>query len=185
MPSSAIQTTYMPYKGTGDLVPRGIGGQVPRARWPIRRSPTTTKAGCARSRWRWRKRSPQLPDVPTFRELGLDWVDGGYGGIGVPNSTPMDARRRLSDLSGALNTDPEMKELATKGGLRPDRHQRRCPRGAPGAWTRGERDRDRQQRHPGDRADPEQRRCRRGRARSTESPAASARPAPPSLPGRA
>ena len=22
------------------------------------------------------KRHPQLPDVPTFRELGIDWVDG-------------------------------------------------------------------------------------------------------------
>jgi tripartite-type tricarboxylate transporter receptor subunit TctC len=30
------------------------------------------------------KRHPLLPDVPTFKELGVDWVDGAYRGIGVP-----------------------------------------------------------------------------------------------------
>jgi tripartite-type tricarboxylate transporter receptor subunit TctC len=63
------------------------------------------------------KRHPLLPDVPTFRELGVDWVDGAYRGIGVPKSTPAEAKKRLSDLWMALNTDPEMKELAAKSGF--------------------------------------------------------------------
>src|SRR5207248_1037407 len=63
------------------------------------------------------KRHPLLPDVPTFRELGTDWVDGAYRGIGVPKSTPPGARKRLSDLWAALNADPEMKELAAKSGF--------------------------------------------------------------------
>ena len=58
-----------------------------------------------------------LPDVPTFRELGVDWVDGAYRGIGVPKSTPPEARRRLAELWAALNNDPEMKELAAKSGF--------------------------------------------------------------------
>jgi tripartite-type tricarboxylate transporter receptor subunit TctC len=58
-----------------------------------------------------------MPDVPTFRELGVDWVDGAYRGIGVPKSTPPEARKRLSDLWMALNNDPEMKELAAKAGF--------------------------------------------------------------------
>ncbi|HPN66841.1 MAG TPA: tripartite tricarboxylate transporter substrate-binding protein, partial [Candidatus Omnitrophota bacterium] len=33
------------------------------------------------------KRHPLLPDVPTFRELGVDWVDGASRGIGVPQVT--------------------------------------------------------------------------------------------------
>jgi tripartite-type tricarboxylate transporter receptor subunit TctC len=44
-------------------------------------------------------------------------VDGAYRGIGVPKSTPLDARRRLSDLWAALNSDPEMKALAAKSGF--------------------------------------------------------------------
>ena len=63
------------------------------------------------------KRHPLLPDVPTFRELGVDWVDGAYRGIGVPKSTPPAERKRLSDLWAALNNDPEMKDLAAKSGF--------------------------------------------------------------------
>lgn len=44
-------------------------------------------------------------------------VDGAYRGIGVPKSTPPEARKRLSDLWAALNNDPEMKELAAKSGF--------------------------------------------------------------------
>jgi tripartite-type tricarboxylate transporter receptor subunit TctC len=58
-----------------------------------------------------------LPDVPTFKELGVDWVDGAFRGIGVPKSTPPEARRRLAELFAALNADPEMKELAAKAGF--------------------------------------------------------------------
>jgi tripartite-type tricarboxylate transporter receptor subunit TctC len=63
------------------------------------------------------KRHPLLPDVPTFRELGVDWVDGAYRGIGVPKSTSPEVRKRLSDLWLSLNTDPEMKELAARNGF--------------------------------------------------------------------
>jgi tripartite-type tricarboxylate transporter receptor subunit TctC len=63
------------------------------------------------------KRHPLLPDVPTFKELGVDWVDGAIRGIAVPKSTPPEAKKRLSDLFAALNADPEMKELAAKSGF--------------------------------------------------------------------
>jgi tripartite-type tricarboxylate transporter receptor subunit TctC len=55
--------------------------------------------------------------VPTFRELGVDWVDGAYRGIGVPKGTSPEARKRLSDLWAALNSDPEMNVLADKSGF--------------------------------------------------------------------
>jgi tripartite-type tricarboxylate transporter receptor subunit TctC len=63
------------------------------------------------------KRHPLLPDVPTFKELGVNWIDGAYRGIGVPKSTPPEARKRLSDLWTTLNNDPEMKDLASKNGF--------------------------------------------------------------------
>jgi tripartite-type tricarboxylate transporter receptor subunit TctC len=40
-----------------------------------------------------------------------------YRGIGVPKSTLPEARKRLSDLWAALNSDPEMKTLADKSGF--------------------------------------------------------------------
>jgi tripartite-type tricarboxylate transporter receptor subunit TctC len=63
------------------------------------------------------KRHPLLPDTPTFRELGVNWVDGAFRGIGMPKSAPAEVRKRMSDLWAALNNDPEMKELAAKSGF--------------------------------------------------------------------
>lgn len=63
------------------------------------------------------KRHPLLPDVPTFKELGVDWVDGAFRGIGVPKSTPPEARKRIAELWAAMNADPEMQQLAAKAGF--------------------------------------------------------------------
>jgi tripartite-type tricarboxylate transporter receptor subunit TctC len=63
------------------------------------------------------KRHPLLPETPTFKELGVNWVDGAFRGIGMPKSTPPALRKRMSDLWASLNRDPEMKELAAKSGF--------------------------------------------------------------------
>ena len=113
---TGIQTTYVPFKGTGDLVPAVIGGHVSGA-MAYSAFAVINKGKVRALAVAMDKRHPQLPDVPTFRELGIDWVDGGYGGIGVPKSTPPELRKRLSDLWAVLNADPEMKELAAKSGF--------------------------------------------------------------------
>ncbi len=111
-----IKTNYIPYKGTGDMSTAVLGAQVDGA--------MTYSAFAINNKGRVRalaiamdKRHPLLPDVPTFKELGVDWVDGAYRGIGVPKSTPPEARKRLSDMWMALNNEPEMKELAAKNGF--------------------------------------------------------------------
>jgi tripartite-type tricarboxylate transporter receptor subunit TctC len=63
------------------------------------------------------KRHALLPDVPTFKELGIDWVDGAFRGIGMPKSTPPEVRKRMSDLWAQLNAEQEMKDLAEKSGF--------------------------------------------------------------------
>ena len=63
------------------------------------------------------KRHPLLPDVPTFKELGVDWVDGAYRGIAMPKSSTPEQRKRMAELWAVLNNDPEMKELAAKSGF--------------------------------------------------------------------
>ncbi|MBC7602670.1 MAG: tripartite tricarboxylate transporter substrate binding protein [Ramlibacter sp.] len=111
-----IKTTYIPYKGTGDMSLAVVGSQIDGA--------VTYTAFAINNKTKVRalavameKRHPLLPDVPTFREMGVDWVDGAYRGIGVPKSTPPEARKRLSDLWAQLNSDPEMKELAARSGF--------------------------------------------------------------------
>ena len=111
-----IKSTYVPYKGTGDMALAVVGNQIDGA--------VTYTAFAINNKTKVRAlavameaRHPLLPDVPTFKELGVDWIDGAYRGIGVPKSTPPEARKRISDLWAGLNSDPEMKELAAKSGF--------------------------------------------------------------------
>jgi tripartite-type tricarboxylate transporter receptor subunit TctC len=111
-----IKTTYVPYKGTGDLSLAVLGGHIDGAMtytpFAIANKGKVRPLAVAME-----TRHPLLPDVPTFKELGVDWVDGAFRGIGVPKATLPEARRRLSETFTALNADPEMKELAAKAGF--------------------------------------------------------------------
>ena len=111
-----IKSTYVPYKGTGDMALAIVGNQIDGAvtysSFAINNKGKVRALAVAMD-----KRHPLLPDVPTFKELGVDWVDGAYRGIGVPKSTSPEARKKLSDMWMAMNNDPEMKELAAKNGF--------------------------------------------------------------------
>jgi len=114
--SFGVKTTYVPFKGTGDMTMAVLGGHVDAGMsytaFAINNKTKVRALAVAMD-----KRHPLMPEVPTFKELGVDWVDGAYRGIGVPKSTPMDTRKKLSDLFAALNADAEMKELAFKSGF--------------------------------------------------------------------
>ena len=106
---------YVPFKGTGDLVASLLGGHVTAA------MSYNTLAIAQKGKVRMlavasEKRLPQFPDVPTFKEIGVDWVDGAYRGEGVPISTPEDLRMRISTMFSEINRDPEfMKQMADGG----------------------------------------------------------------------
>jgi len=111
-----IKTTYIPFKGTGEMTTSVLAGHVDGA--------MTYTAFAVNNKGKVRAlavamdtRHPLMPDVPTFKELGVDWVDGAYRGIGMPKSATAEQRKRMSDLWAALNNDPEMKELAAKSGF--------------------------------------------------------------------
>ena len=111
-----IKSTYVPYKGTGDMALAVVGSQIDGA---VTYTPfaIANKSKVRALAVAMETRHPLLPDVPTFRELGVDWVDGAYRGIGMPKSTPPEARRKMSEMWATLNTDAEMKELAAKSGF--------------------------------------------------------------------
>ncbi len=111
-----VKTTYVPFKGTGDMTMAVLGGHVD-AGMTYTAFAINNKTKVRALAVAMEQRHPLMPDVPTFKELGVDWVDGAYRGIGVPKSTPPEARKRLADLWAALNADPEMKELAARSGF--------------------------------------------------------------------
>ena len=111
-----VKTTYVPFKGTGDMTMAVLGSHVDGS-MTYTAFAINNKAKVRALAVAMETRHPLMPDVPTFKELGVDWVDGAYRGIGVPKSTPPEARKRLSDLWAALNAEPEMKELAARSGF--------------------------------------------------------------------
>jgi putative tricarboxylic transport membrane protein len=114
--SFGVKTTYVPFKGTGDMTTAVIGGHVSGAMsytaFAINNKGKVRALAVAMDR-----RHPLLPDAPTFKELGVDWVDGAFRGIGMPKSSTAEQKKRMSELWAALNADPEMKELAAKSGF--------------------------------------------------------------------
>ena len=111
-----VKTTYVPFKGTGDMVSSILGNHVSAA------MSYSTLAIQQKGKMRMlavatEKRLPQFPDVPTFKELGFDWVDGAYRGIGVPKSTPPEIRKQVSDVMDAINKDPELRKKMVDGGF--------------------------------------------------------------------
>ncbi len=111
-----VRTTYVPFKGTGDMVSSILGGHVSAA------MSYSTLAIQQKGKMRMlavatERRLPQFPDVPTFKELGIDWIDGAYRGIGVPKSTPPEIRKQVSDMMDAINKDPDLRKRMFEGGF--------------------------------------------------------------------
>jgi len=113
---AGFTSTYVPFKGTGDLIASLLGGHVDGAM-------SYSSLGIAQ-RGKTRllavatpQRLSYFPDVPTFRELGIDWVDGAYRGIGVPKSTPEAMRKHISDMFAEINRDPDFAKAMTDQGL--------------------------------------------------------------------
>ena len=113
---AGIKVTYVPFKGTGDLVGSLLGGHVSAA------MSYNTLGMQQREKARMlavatEKRDAKYPEVPTFKELGFNWVDGGYRGVAVPKSTPEAVRRQVSDLFAQLNRDPDMRRRKAAAGF--------------------------------------------------------------------
>ncbi|MBL8521458.1 MAG: tripartite tricarboxylate transporter substrate binding protein [Betaproteobacteria bacterium] len=107
--AAGIKSTYVPFKGTADIVASLLGGHVDMAMSYV------TLAIAQKGKTRMlavatEKRHPQFPDTPTFKELGIDWVDGAYRGVSVPKSTPEDIRKKLSSMFSEVNKDPEFRQ---------------------------------------------------------------------------
>lgn len=114
--AAGIKTTYVAFKGTGDLLSSLLGGHVDGAMsyssLALAQKGKTRLLAVATP-----QRLAYFPDVPTFKELGIDWVDGAYRGVGVPKSTPEDVRKRISEAFSEIGRDPDYRKQMTEQGL--------------------------------------------------------------------
>jgi tripartite-type tricarboxylate transporter receptor subunit TctC len=112
---AGVKTTYVAFGGTGPSVTALMGKQVKAAM-----AFTTVAANYPDTRLlavAMEKRHPKFPDIPTFKEAGIDLVSGAYRGIAVPKSTPEPIRKKLSDMIAEINRDPAFKKKMEDGGF--------------------------------------------------------------------
>ena len=113
---TGVKSTYVPFKGTGELVTAVLGkhvtGGMSYVPLALQQRARMRMLAVATDR-----RLPAFPDVPTFKELGFKWVDGAYRGVAVPKSTPREVQKRVSDMMAVLNKDPQILKWMLDGGF--------------------------------------------------------------------
>ncbi|MFK7889782.1 MAG: tripartite tricarboxylate transporter substrate binding protein [Granulosicoccus sp.] len=111
-----VNTTYVPFKGTGASVTALLGNQV-KAAWGY--STVGAKQGDAVRLLAvaMEERHPLFPDVPTFKELGYDMVGGAYRGIALPEGATEETTRMWSDMISEINQDPAFRQQMIDGGF--------------------------------------------------------------------
>jgi len=103
---AGVNISYVPFTGTGDAMPAFLGGHV-TGLMTYTTMGTQYKNDMRVLAVATEKRFPTLPDVPTFKELGYDLVEGAYRGLAVPPNTPKELIDVLYKACAKVNADPE------------------------------------------------------------------------------
>ena len=115
---AALDAVQVPYKGSPEILSEIISGRVD---WSF--VPLSTVVGHIRDgrilalALSAEHRSPQLPELPTLTEAGLDNADFPFWvGMFVPVKTPAAARRRLYEETTRAMQQADVRERLTKAG---------------------------------------------------------------------
>ncbi|GAB2584483.1 tripartite tricarboxylate transporter substrate binding protein BugE [Ramlibacter solisilvae] len=108
-----IQLLHVPYKGGGQAMNDAVAGQVDAITDNLPSALPHIKAGKLRAlAVLSEKRSPALPDVPTYGELGFPQMGGGgWFGIVAPAGTPAPV---VAKLNAAIHKAMKQPEFARK-----------------------------------------------------------------------
>lgn len=87
--AAVIKLVHVPYKGTGEVVPALLSGQIDSALSAIGPSLGHIRSGKLRALGiAAPQRYPLLPDVPTFKEAGLNFEARSWFALAAPAGTP-------------------------------------------------------------------------------------------------
>jgi tripartite-type tricarboxylate transporter receptor subunit TctC len=115
--AAGIKLTYIPFSGSGAAVPALLGGHVGAL------MTYSTMAVQYKDKFRplaimSEERMSVLPDVPTFKELGYDLVEGAYRGVAAPPGTPDDRVNFLAATFEKVMKDPEVIKKMDENGFK-------------------------------------------------------------------
>lgn len=113
-----IQLAPVPSKGSSDAKATVLGGHVNMAFMNVSQVEAQIKSGDLRAlAVLTKERVPELPDVPTVKELtGKDVYSDSSRGFAAPAGIPDEAKAKLGEVFQAVVTDPAFLEAA-KGQL--------------------------------------------------------------------
>lgn len=116
--AAGIEFVHIGYKGSSGAITDLVGGQIPIVVTTTSDLLAQHQAGKIRIlATSDSKRSPLVPDVPTFKELGYDIVGTSWYAMFAPAGTPADIREKYAKILAAAVQTPEMKEKLLKMGL--------------------------------------------------------------------
>ena len=114
-----LTATHVPYRGSVEIMPALLGGQIQFAFPIVGTGVPHVKAGKARAlAVSSPKRLPSLPDVPTLKELFGDelFVQESWGGVWAPAGTPAPVIAKLFAATRQAMADPGLRAQYQAGG---------------------------------------------------------------------
>ena len=115
--TAGINLTYIPFGGSGSAVPALLGGHVTAlmtySTMGIQHAGKFRPLAIASE-----ERMAVLKDVPTFKELGYNVVEGAYRGVAAPSGTPDDIIKKLADVFEKVMKDPEVQKKMDQNGFK-------------------------------------------------------------------
>ena len=109
--TAGIDLVHVPYKGTAAVLQALVAGEVPAAVLPISDLGTLARSGKARIlASSGAKRSPQYPDVPTFKESGYEIEGSAWYALFAPAGTPAEIVDTLAKAAIAAAQAPDLRQ---------------------------------------------------------------------------
>jgi len=118
-----IQTLHIPFKGTPGALAAVVAGDVDFMIMPPTIAHAYVNSGRVKAlAFTGQNRSPDFPNVPTFKESGLNdlSIAGTWLGWFAPANTPKENRYKIQTTMRQLLQEPEMKALMQKDGFEID-----------------------------------------------------------------
>jgi tripartite-type tricarboxylate transporter receptor subunit TctC len=113
-----IEHTHVPFRGAGPAMQAVIAGQVPMMSDSLPSAAGHIRQGSVRAiAMSSAERHPSFPDVPTFREQGIDLVSTSWFALSGPAGLPAPVVERLNREVTAVITTPQARaRFAELGG---------------------------------------------------------------------
>jgi tripartite-type tricarboxylate transporter receptor subunit TctC len=118
--TAGIQLQHVPYRGTAAAMQALAGGEIAALSTVAADLQSLVQANKATLlAVAGEKRSPQFPNVPTFREQGYDLVATPWYGLFAPAGTPSTTVQRLAQAAMEAVQDPALAQRLADMGVEP------------------------------------------------------------------